>query len=154
MDRFIEQANKFHPTIKFTAEISENESTFIDTVVFKGGRFTKESILDIIQVCKTLHLVPSPGVKRGFIHVEAVRLLRTNSSNKTFEVCLTKFKLRLEARGYKTNNTEVSVRGKLYLKTIGTQTKKKGHEKLLPYHRKRVNLSSLDAYIGIPCRPV
>ena len=38
VDQFIEQANKFHPTIKFTAEISENEITFLDTVVFKGER--------------------------------------------------------------------------------------------------------------------
>ena len=41
VDQFIEQANKFHPTIKFTAEISENEITFLDTVVFKGERFKK-----------------------------------------------------------------------------------------------------------------
>ena len=33
VDQFIEQANKFHPTIKFTAEISKNEITFLDTVV-------------------------------------------------------------------------------------------------------------------------
>ena len=38
---FIEKANKFHPTIKFTAEISENEITFLDTVVFKGEGFKK-----------------------------------------------------------------------------------------------------------------
>ena len=38
LDQFIEQANNFHPTIKFTAEISENEITFLDIVVFKGGR--------------------------------------------------------------------------------------------------------------------
>ncbi|XP_068684512.1 uncharacterized protein [Montipora foliosa] len=47
VERFIEQANTFHPTIKFTAEISENEIIFLDTVVFKGERFIKESILDI-----------------------------------------------------------------------------------------------------------
>ena len=47
VERFIEEANSFHPTIKFTAEISENEITFLDTVVFKGERFIKESILDI-----------------------------------------------------------------------------------------------------------
>ena len=44
---FIEKANKFHPTIKFKAEISENEITFLDKVVFKGERLKKESILDI-----------------------------------------------------------------------------------------------------------
>ena len=49
VDRFIEQANKFHPTIKFTAEISENQITFLDTVVqcTKGERFTKDYIPDI-----------------------------------------------------------------------------------------------------------
>ena len=47
IDRFIEQANTFHPTIKFTAEISEKENTFLDTVVYKGERFVKEAILDV-----------------------------------------------------------------------------------------------------------
>ena len=47
VDQFIEQANKFHPTIRFTVEISENKITFLDTVVFKGERFKYESILDI-----------------------------------------------------------------------------------------------------------
>ena len=46
LDHFIEQGNKFHPSIKFTAEISENEVTFLDIVV-KRERFTNESILDI-----------------------------------------------------------------------------------------------------------
>ena len=32
---FIEQANNFHPTIKFTAEISKNETSFLDTIIFK-----------------------------------------------------------------------------------------------------------------------
>ena len=47
VDQFIEQANKFHPTIKFTGEISENEFTFLDKVVFKGERFKNESTWDI-----------------------------------------------------------------------------------------------------------
>ena len=34
VERFIEEANTFHPTIKFTAEISGNEITSLDTVVF------------------------------------------------------------------------------------------------------------------------
>ena len=46
VDHFIEQANKFRPSIKFTAEISENEVTFLDIVV-KRERFINESILDI-----------------------------------------------------------------------------------------------------------
>ena len=52
VDDFIEQANKFHPTIKFTVEISEKEITFLDTNVYKGQRFYKESLLDVRTHCK------------------------------------------------------------------------------------------------------
>ena len=38
---FIEQANNFHPTIKFTAEISEIKTTFQDTIIYKGDRFSR-----------------------------------------------------------------------------------------------------------------
>ena len=45
VDQFIEQANKFHPIIKFTAEKLENAITFLDTVVFKGERLKKKNPL-------------------------------------------------------------------------------------------------------------
>jgi len=108
---FIEQANSHHPTIKFTAEISNTETTFLDTVIYKGERFREQSILDI----KT-HLKPTetfqythytschpPSVKKGFIKGEALRLLRTNSSKTTFEENIVNFKIRLVARGYPVN---------------------------------------------------
>ena len=41
VDQFIEQANKHHPTIKFTAEISCTETTFLDTTIYKGKRFNR-----------------------------------------------------------------------------------------------------------------
>ena len=44
---FIEQANKYHPTIIFTAEISETETSFLDTIVYKGERFKRASVLDV-----------------------------------------------------------------------------------------------------------
>ena len=47
IERFIEQANSYHPTIKFSAEISNSETTFLDTVVYKGNQFHHLSILDI-----------------------------------------------------------------------------------------------------------
>ena len=47
IDLFMKQANNFHPTTKFTAEISETEITFLDTIISKGERFRNESILDI-----------------------------------------------------------------------------------------------------------
>ena len=38
---------KHHPTIKFTAEISDTETVFLDAVVYKGKRFKEKSILDV-----------------------------------------------------------------------------------------------------------
>ena len=75
IDLFLEQANSFHPTIKFTAEISDKEITFLDTVVYKGERFQKDAILDIkirykpTETFQYTHYTSChpPGVKRGFI---------------------------------------------------------------------------------------
>ena len=105
---FIKQANNFHPTIKFTAEISEIEITFLDTIISKGERFRNESILDIrthykpTETFQYTHFTSShpPGVKKGFIKGEALRLLRTNSSETAFNDSITNFKLRLIARCY------------------------------------------------------
>jgi len=47
LTQFIDQANNDHPTIKFTAEISDTETIFLDTSVYKGQRFINESVLDI-----------------------------------------------------------------------------------------------------------
>ena len=44
---FLLKANNFHPTINFTAEISETKTTFLDTKVYKGVRFNKGFILDV-----------------------------------------------------------------------------------------------------------
>ena len=44
---FIVLANSQHPTMKFTAEISDKKIDFLDTTVFKGERFNKQAILDI-----------------------------------------------------------------------------------------------------------
>ena len=82
--QFIAQANKHHPTIKFTAEISETVTTFLDTNIYKGERFRSNSVLDV-----RMHFKPTetfqythfssyhpPGVKKGFIKGEALRLLQ------------------------------------------------------------------------------
>ena len=41
VNTFIEQANSYHPTIKFTAEIYDKEITFLVTRIYKGARFEK-----------------------------------------------------------------------------------------------------------------
>ena len=108
IDKFITQANSHHPTIQFTAEISNTEATFLDTVVYKGKHFQSQSILDIkthfkpTETFQYTHFSSSrpPGVKKGFVKGEALRLLRTNSSRTTFEDNIYKLKSRLHARGY------------------------------------------------------
>ena len=113
-EQFIEQANSYHPTIKFTAEISDTETTFLDTVVYKGERFKEQSILDIKTHFKPTETVQythytschPPSVKIGFVKGEALRLLRTNSSNATFEENISNFRTRLLARGYPCNLIE------------------------------------------------
>ena len=108
IESFVKKANNFHSTIKFTAEMSETEITFLDTKVYKGVRFDKESILDVQTHYKptetfqytNFYSCHPPGVKKGFIKGEALRLLRTNSSQITFERNIRNFHNRLLERGY------------------------------------------------------
>ena len=104
IEKFVQRANNYHDTIKFTAEISDSEITFLDTKVYKGERFKRESTLDVQTHYKrtetfqytdfySCHL---PGVKKGFIKGEALRLLRTNSSVVTFNNNMQNFKTRLK----------------------------------------------------------
>ena len=80
IDKFTTQANSHHPTIKFTAEISNTEATFLDTVVYKGRHFQNQSILEIkthfkpTETFQYTHFSSShpPGVKKGFVKGEAL----------------------------------------------------------------------------------
>ena len=108
IDQFIEQCNNHNPTIKFTAVISEQEITFLDTNVYKGVRFNTVSILEVktrfkptetFQYTEFTSCHPL-GVKKGFIKGEALRLLHTNSSRSNFEENVAKLKRNLIERGY------------------------------------------------------
>ena len=115
IDLFILEANRHHASIKFTANISEKGTNFLDTTVLKGERFFEESTLDIRTHFKPtetfqgfqytyLSSCHAPGVAKGFIKGEALRRLRTNSSKALFEERIGNFKSRLvRGRGY-TNN--------------------------------------------------
>jgi len=46
LTQFIDQANNDHPTTKLAAKISDTETIFLDTSVYKGQRFIYESVLD------------------------------------------------------------------------------------------------------------
>ena len=108
---FIEQANNHHATIKFTADISKNKVTFLDTIVYKGESFNSMLILDV-----GMHFKPTEtfqythfsschplGVKKGLIKGKTLRLLRTNSSKENFQKGLEVFQKHLRERGYPQN---------------------------------------------------
>ena len=142
IEKFIEKANAYHPTIKFTAEVSEIETTFLDTTVYKGERFEKERILDV-----RTHFKPTEtfqythfnschpaGVKKGFVKGEALRLLRTNSSKSTFEEDIENFKTRLILRGYseqKVDNMLSEVKHED--RTEALKQKLRSHKKILTF---------------------
>ena len=81
---FILEANRYHPTIKFTTEISEKETNFLDTTVFKGEIFNKDYVFDIKTHFKPPEMFQythfsschARSVRKGFIKYEALRLLK------------------------------------------------------------------------------
>ena len=139
---FIELANNHHPTIKFTAEISDTEITSLYTCVHKGYRFERESILDVrthfkltesFQYTEFSSCHP-PGVRKVFIKGEALRLLRTNSSEETFEEDIKQFKRKLRARGYPDNHSEkILSEVKFSERPSALQNKQKTHKRILPF---------------------
>ena len=134
----MEQVNSHHPTIKFTAEVSDTDTTFLDTSVYKGERFANESILDIKMHFKhtNTHFSSShpPGVNKGFIEGEALRLLWTNSSETTFKTAVSNFKTHLKERGYpetliSTILAEINFEGR----KLALQQRRKQNTPILPF---------------------
>ena len=86
------------------------ETVFLDTVVYRQGTrlFNEKSILDVKTHFKQtetfqyarLTCPHPPSVKKGFFKGEALRILRTNSSETTFEEIISNFKKHLMNRGY------------------------------------------------------
>ena len=82
----IGKKNKHHPTIEFTAGITVSEANFLDTTIYKGERFNRESVLNIRIHFKltetfqyTLNSTCHPlGAKKRFAKGEALLTLRTS----------------------------------------------------------------------------
>ena len=106
---FMERANTIHETIKFTHEVSETETTFLDVTVYKGTRFRESNILDIKthikDTNKQLYVQATsyhpPSTRKGIAKGEAKRYLRTNSNKDNFEEMKHKLRKKLRERGYK-----------------------------------------------------
>ena len=142
IEHFVEQANFYHPTIKFTAEVSQLETTFLDTTVYKGERFKKESILDVRTRYKPTETIQytnynschPAGVKKGFVKGEALRLLRTNSSKVMFEENIKNFRTRLTWRGYPNNLVDKIISEVKFAERDNALTQtQKAHNRILPF---------------------
>ena len=88
------------------------------------------------------------GVKKGLIKGEALRLLRTNSSEKSFYENISNFKTRLRARGYSHNLIEKIISEvKFTERKSALQQTNKVHKKILPfvtrYHPALPNLKNI-----------
>ena len=107
---FVDFANLFHPTVKFTCEMSPEHAVFLDTEIFKGPRLSTLKILDSqthFKPTKTLQYTHFSSchpfnTKKGFIKGEALSLLMTNSIKENFDKHKRDLQQRLCNRGYPT----------------------------------------------------
>ena len=116
--------------------------SFLDTCVYKGDRFKKHSILDV-----RTHFKPTetfqythfdschpPGVRKGFLKGEALRLLRTNSSKAKFDEHIALFKQRLQHRGYPDNLLNMILSKVNFSQRMSAlQNKQKTRKRILPF---------------------
>ena len=79
-------------------------------------------------------LLHAPGVAKGFIKGEALRLLRTNSSKPLFEENISNFKSRLRERGYPSDLVEkILSEVKFTERKSALQEKQKVRKNILPF---------------------
>ena len=108
LNDFLFSMNTFHPSIKFTSEISHERISYLDLNIYKGPNFLSSRKLDI-----ETHIKPTnrqayihansyhpPGVSKGVALGEMKRYLRTNSRVETFNTFKAKHKVNLRKRGY------------------------------------------------------
>ena len=99
---------KFEPTIKFTAEISGEKVTFLDTIVYKGKWFNSTSILDVRTFQNfpiyTFHVLP-PIRGQEWLYKRRSAPVTQNFKflKKNFQNRLEEFQKHLRERGYPRN---------------------------------------------------
>ena len=74
-----------------------------------------------------------PGAKKGFVKGEGLRLLRTNSSNKTFEENITTFKKHLMERDYPENFINTLSEVKFQERTQALLKRNKTKKRISPF---------------------
>ena len=98
ISNFVDFRNRFHPTIKFTCEMSSELAVFLDTELFKGPRFESNKVIDVQTHSKATETFQYTHFSSG--QRETLRLLRTNSIKERVESNKRDIKFRLLERGY------------------------------------------------------
>ena len=111
--------------------------------MYKSKPFQDQSVLDITETHFKLsetfqytHFSSShpPGVNKGFVKGEALRLLRTNSPKETFQENIRKFKSRLLTRGYPKSLIETLLSDvKFKERTSALQQENDNRKQILPF---------------------
>ena len=109
LNLLFEIANKEHNLLKFTYNYSNEEITFLDTIVYKGNRYKKTGILDIKSYHKPtesygyLHRSSSHYQKvfHGLVKGELIRQIRNNSDPNQRQKEVEHTKNMFLKRGYK-----------------------------------------------------
>ena len=104
----ITHLNTLHPTLKFTADISNSSINFLDITIYKGPNFKdtgKLSTKIFTKPCDTFqYILPTsthpPSTFKAFIYGEFLRIIRNSSEKEEYEATSSLFKERLLKRGY------------------------------------------------------
>ena len=135
-EELFEIANSCHELLKFTFEISDSKSVFLDTEVYKGYNHRTHGTLDIkchVKPTETFQYLHRnschpPSVFRSFIVGEIHRYLRNTNNVSEYDNKLEDFKIRLIERGYKANEINKCMR-KLQFNDRKDILKKQKHDK-------------------------
>ena len=104
----IAHLNTLHPTLKFTADISDSSINFLDITIYKGPNFKNTGRLStkiFTKPCDTFqYIMPTsihpPSTFKAFIYGEFLRIIRNSSEKEEYEASSKLFKERLILRGY------------------------------------------------------
>ncbi|KAK3107779.1 hypothetical protein FSP39_022084 [Pinctada imbricata] len=112
LDEFIDFTNKFHPSIKFTVEISDSSNVFLDTksTLRDGGihfdLHTKDTDSHLYLRTDSCH---PPHVFKGIPKGLATRIRRICSSDDSFHLRSKELSQRLCHRGYNAKSVHESI---------------------------------------------
>ena len=108
LEAFLRRLNSCHPTIHFTWTISTESVEFLDIRIYKGSRFRETGILNVqthfkpTNTFQYLHFSSSHpnGVFTGLVKGEAIRFLRSNSSQDNYERTISTFRHHLLCKSF------------------------------------------------------